>query len=414
MSIFIIGIAKNIINEKYNKAIWYNLVFIIIYALILCLVFSKAYFGVQVLIELLILSICLRYLFNIKLLTAFVASIMSNILLMIFGLIVLINVFIIQNASIFDAERVVINLSVLILTYLFTKIHFVRSYLNKLVTQFENKPSKLELVVLCIFMTILVFFYYKVFTEKYIFCNSINFIIFIAVLSFILFIYLNERLKYSRLINKYNSIFEYACAFEEELEKDRLLQHEHKNQLAVIKGMTKDKKVNAYIDEILDSYNKENDYKDIRGLSNLPRGGLRGVIYYKLCVMKRAKIDFSLDVSKTVKKKLANLSIEEIKMISYIIGVCSDNAIEECSKNKNSNISIEIYDLDDEISIIMSNTIFSKINFKKIGNKGYSTKGTGRGNGLFLINRMLKKYDNITMKVKVINNYYVQEIKIKF
>ena len=209
----------------------------------------------------------------------------------------------------------------------------------------------------------------------------------------------------------YDNLFEYACIYEEELEKDKLLRHEYKNQLAVIKGLSKNKKVINHIDQLLE--NSKDDGISIKGLSNIPKGGLRGLFYYKISTIRKKNINFVIDISKSVKIPLSQLKIEDVKTLTYILGIVCDNAIEECIKNKESNILIEIYKLGKEINFIISNTIIDKINIGKLGEKGYSTKGRNHGNGLYLVNKLLKNNKYISLHTKVINNYFVQEIKIK-
>jgi two-component system sensor histidine kinase AgrC len=55
-----------------------------------------------------------------------------------------------------------------------------------------------------------------------------------------------------------------------------------------------------------------------------------------------------------------------------------------------------------------------KININKIGKKGYSTKGKNRGNGIFLIENLIKNNKDIKTTNKIINNYFIQEINIKY
>lgn len=217
--------------------------------------------------------------------------------------------------------------------------------------------------------------------------------------------------RYNRLIEKYNNVLDYACTYEEELEKDILLRHEHKNQLAVIKGLSKNQKVKNYIDEILKN-NKKDKSLNINGINKLPKGGIRGLIYYKICCMKKKNIKYSLDISKNIKEGFIKVSDKNKRILSYVLGVFLDNAIEECEDNSDGNISIEIYLLNNNINIVVTNTLMDKINIKKIGKRGYSTKGKNRGNGIFLVDNLLKDNKSIKTSNKIINNYFIQEIII--
>ena len=297
------------------------------------------------------------------------------------------------------------------LAYLVSKISYINRIITPIIKRLKDKTINGELALIILIISIISFFNYQLFSNRYIDTYNICFLLFIFILIVFSLIYILNKNRYKELKDSYYNLFEYACMYEEELEKDKLQRHEYKNQLAVIKGLSKNKKVINHIDHILE--NSKNDYINIKGLNNIPKGGLRGLIYYKISTIRKNNINFIVDISKSVKIPLSQLKIEDIKTLTYILGVVCDNAIEECNKNKDVNISIEIYKLGKEINFIVSNTITDKININKLGEKGYSTKGKNHGNGLYLVNKLLKNNKYMSLHTKVINNYFIQEIKIK-
>ena len=122
---------------------------------------------------------------------------------------------------------------------------------------------------------------------------------------------MNELEEYERIIKEY-----------------RIINHENKNQLSTIKGLTSNKKVKKYIDEILNYKDTENEML-IKQALLIPTGGLRGLIYSKLIVMKNKNINYLLNIDKKINNKLMN-NITSMKMldICQIIGVYLDNSIE--------------------------------------------------------------------------------------
>jgi len=237
-------------------------------------------------------------------------------------------------------------------------------------------------------------------------------IIFFLFIFFMLFI---EKIRYQKLTNEYTDLVNYVGIIEDLMEKDRIRNHESKNKFIVIKDMVsnKNKKLLNYINNILDeSIVVESDL--INKLKNIPKGGLQGLIYYKLSQMKSNKIDLFLDISKNLKSNyFSKLDVRDYQNLCTIMGVYLDNAIEAASVSTERQISIEMYLENKVVKVVISNTFNGLVSIEKIGEKGYSTKGKGRGYGLALVNTIIDKNDNFSQNMEIINNYYVQHLNIK-
>lgn len=367
----------------------------------------------QIILSILIMTLGIKYIYDFSMVSSTILSIATIILLILSKTILAITyINYIEKINSNTIILLIINLITLMVACLLSKVAYIQKLVRPLIMRFEHQVIKGELSLIILIISIILFFNYQLFSNRYLDTCNICFLLFIFMLIVFSLIYIWNKNRYKELKDSYDNLFEYACMYEEELEKDKLLRHEYKNQLAVIKGLTKDKKILNHIDQILES-NKKEDIIHIKGLNNLPKGGLRGLLYYKISTIRRKNINFSIDISKSIKRYLSQLKVEETKSLTYILGILCDNAIEECLKDKSSNISIEIYHIDKEINIVVSNTVIDKINLKRIGDKGYSTKGSNHGNGLYLVKKLLKNNDKISLSTKIINNYFVQELKIK-
>ena len=69
--------------------------------------------------------------------------------------------------------------------------------------------------------------------------------------------------------------------------------------------------------------------------------------------------------------------------------------------------------IDDYFNIEISNHFAGGIEIDKIFNKGYTTKSSGHGYGLTLLRKIVDNNDRITNEVKIIDNLFIQVIKIK-
>lgn len=407
-------VAKNLLKTNSHNSKLKNIIIILLYTLVNCFTFDADYVPLQSMIKCLTLTLVLKQYYGVKISTSLTTSVIIIILTILSELILMFNPFFINNI-ILIRENVLLftltNVIGMLICHLISKINLINKPINRFICNFENNKKRAELIILVFLLSSLLFFIYLLFASRNINLNNLDLIVFMIILCVIFYIFIYDKNKYDSLIDKYNDLLEYAYTYEEKLDKDKLIRHEHKNQLAVIKGMTKNKKVVSYIDEILKN-NKEDSHISVKGINNLPKGGLRGLIYYKLCLISKKKINYSLDISKNVKREFDKLIDEDIKILSYVIGVFLDNAIEECEKEDNSNLSIEVYKLEKSINIVISNTIHNQIKLNKIGEKGYTTKGRNHGNGIFLVKNLIKENDKININTKIINNYFVQEIKI--
>ena len=222
---------------------------------------------------------------------------------------------------------------------------------------------------------------------------------------------LSERGNYEKLLDEYDSLFKYVRVFEDWIETEQLNRHEYKNQLAVLRCMTKERKVKDKIDSIITDYiNVDNEM--INQLKNLPNGGFKGLLYYKMAVAKNNGIKVELDVSMGAGNMLCKFKNEKLKTLSNLIGIYFDNAIEAAKDTKKKIVSLEIYEYDNIIDIVISNTFNQKYNISNRNKKGFSTKGQGRGNGLYFASKLLSKNKWIIDSQEIYKDFYIQKLSI--
>ena len=223
------------------------------------------------------------------------------------------------------------------------------------------------------------------------------------------------RNNYLKMYSKYNNTMETLKSYEDILDKYKVANHENKNQLLMIRNMLGKKdnsEASKYIDKIV-----KNEYVDDENLimetSKIPSGGLRALIYSKILYMKNNNIDFNLKVD----RKIRNIEFSELREnitldICKVIGVFLDNAIEETEKIFNGSISIELYMLENKLNISISNLFEGAIEFDKLDEIKYTTKGQGHGYGLVLVKEIISR-NSMLENVRMINdNVFTQILKI--
>lgn len=243
----------------------------------------------------------------------------------------------------------------------------------------------------------------EIFTE-----NIMLFLVFFILIT----ILLRERNSYESLSDEYDNLFKYIQIFEDWIEKEQLTRHEYKNQLAILRSLTKEKKVKEKIDSIVEDFiNIDNDI--ITQLKSMPNGGLKGLLYYKISIAKKKDINIYIDVDEISGKLLSEISDDRQKILTKLLGIYMDNAIEAATDSKKKNISIEIYRIKEDIRIVISNTYSNDEIISNRNLKGVSTKGKGRGNGLYFANKLISMNDWVSDKQEIIGNYYIQNLIIK-
>ena len=308
---------------------------------------------------------------------------------------------------------VLISLSSVVMILVFPCIKKLYKLFLKITYKINIRRLSVYILIIIISMN---FFYISNFLEIDFQKVFVINIIFVVIYMFILFYAMhkqNENIKFKEenkiLINNLNE-------YEKMLDHQRISNHENKNQLLTIKGMldTDNEKVSDYIDEIVKEKRADDEVLYTK-TKRIPAGGLQGLVYQKMLIMKDKDIQINLNIS----KKLIGIDFtDEFKEINYdicrIVGVFLDNAIEEVikAKKKEREILVSMY-IDEYFIIEISNIFFGDIEINRLTEKGYTSKGKGRGYGLSLVDRIINKNDRLELETIVINNIFTQKLKIK-
>ena len=297
-----------------------------------------------------------------------------------------------------------IGLAILNIKIFYTKVR--KFYLN--ITRNKSISNLLFLTLLVIGLSALC--YNIAIAEK------VNMQYIITLISMIVFfvltiLFIESKNKYDELSVNYDSLFTYVQNFEDWIEKEQLNRHEYKNQLAVIRCLTNEKKVKDKIDEILeDNINIEGSV--VSKLKFLPKGGIKGLMYYKAAIAQKKKINLTVDVDLEPKSILNKLSEQDVRVLCKLLGIYFDNAIEAAAETRKKSVLLEVYELKDKVTIVLSNTFKKHDNFKDRNKKGVSSKGEGHGNGLYFASKLISNNKWLDSKQEIIDNYYIQQLII--
>ena len=399
-------VVKNISGSSYRKINFMSLILMIILISIPILNYGEKYSYMSTLTIFVISVFVYKYMINISFSKSTICSAILYISLFLLEfifsqiLVLFISALEIRNSLLIN---VIFNIIFSIILLFIYNSNRVKNSLVKFINKIEDRKSVNYVTFFLLLIIAFSIILYTV-TLNYNVDSIFNISFIVPFLFFILVIILiNERNEYDKLSDEYDSLFNYVKVFEDWIEEEQFIRHEYKNQLAVLRCMTKEKKVKEKIDSII-SENINIDNQMINELKSLPNGGLKGLLYYKIIVARNKKINISTDISKSAGEILGKLSEDQIKVLSKILGVYCDNAIEAASETRKKIILIEIYEYDGNVKVVISNTFSKSKNISRRNEKGFSTKGEGRGNGLYFANKLISKSKWIEESQDIIDN----------
>jgi len=312
------------------------------------------------------------------------------------------------------AGSIISNLCVSAITI--TLVYILRKYLRKIINYNMPISKKIVLVSLMVLISLAIFFYNLINTFR---LNNdiVGYVIVIITLMIVLFYLIKQRMDNDIIIKKYDNLLNIMKNYESDIEEQRIMIHETRNELATIKSKINDKEKESAIVEYIDSILGDKVSSEMSKYSKfkyLPSNGLRGFFYYKFNEAKKKEVNVSVNISKKIENSfLKTIDTKDFKDLVRIIGVYLDNAIEASEQSREKKLGIEIYMIKKDIEIIISNTFDSEINVNKIGIEKFTTKGKNRGHGLLLVKYIIRNNNIFDSNTQIINNLYIQKIRIK-
>lgn len=285
-------------------------------------------------------------------------------------------------------------------------------YISKISQKIVNKINNLKyiliiLVISLIFLIVIDYKFISSISKSIYFSNLLILICFIVITC----IAINSYFKVKEEMEKEEALLNFMSKYEKIIEENRINKHEMLNNLLILKSID-DKnsdEFNETLNDLIDLYNNKS-YK-MKNIYKLP-AGLKGVFYYKLSTLKENNFNININVSKQLSNLLKKLNHKEYVILCKIVGIILDNAIEASEESKEKMIGVDVYKEKDSIIIMIINSCKKKVNINKVSNINYSTKGKGRGLGLYIANNILKNSTNIKMEQSVNNNIFETKIII--
>lgn len=286
------------------------------------------------------------------------------------------------------------TLLITFLTSLFCKLKFVKKFSDLIINLSKN--NYVNVLVISLIILFIVILSTKLSLEygyeKFLF----NLLLLSVFLFFIVFAFVKNHLAQKEKQEK-ETLLEFISKYEKIIDENRINKHEMLNNLIILRSF-EDKNTEEYnkvLDDLIVTYDNNSD-ACIKNISKLPTG-LKGILYYKINDMRNKNINLNVNISKRVSSPLEKLPLDEYVILSRIIGIVMDNALEASIKSKEKFVMIEVFEQNDNVIIIIENSYNNKVNVNDLKKKNFSTKGKSRGLGLYIANILLKKSKHIEM-----------------
>lgn len=413
MNIFLILNIKSIINSKVKFYSFYTLFWLFI-SISPCLFLYKVgysfFFNV---LSFIATAISLKKIFSFSVAEGMVFTLYFMLISIIPDLVTcLVAINYARYSAINPFYTIFTNLFISISTYFLFKIKYIRKFTK--ISQEHIKEIRYKNTIIYILLaTIAIGLSYYVIIgiyipSKFYFATNVIILIFVSLV----FIYIGKIIKYEQLKTKNTILYDCMSNIENYQEEQDLKIHEYKNQLSKITSITSDKEILSKIEEILDVDLTADTYL-LGKIKNIPKGELKSLIYYKFLVASKENLKLFINVSSEINTKSYKFSKSQYRILSNLIGIFFDNAIEASKESKERELYFEIYDSNIGLTFLISNTYKEKIDLSKIGTKGYTTKGGSHGKGLYLAKKLLNKKNNISTRTVINGNQFVQKIIIE-
>lgn len=294
-------------------------------------------------------------------------------------------------------------LSMMLFTIIFG--HFINKFLN-------IKVRYKLIFILVVSILCIIYIFYSTFqlgtnsADKLLCFFSIAVIVLVLCYSFM------QAYNNNKLISEYDNLLSFIKKYEVEIDNQRMLRHETKNQLLTIKSKIIDNEKNSeiisYIDEIINDDRRVN-HSDYAKLKYLPSNGIKGLFYFKLSLAQDKGIKVGVSISKGIENSFLNdLDSANFNQIGKVLGVYLDNAIEAAYKSKNKMIGVEVFQDNNKIIFVISNSY--NANEKMIGR---TSKGPGRGYGLLLASNIISSNNKLSSSTEITDDLYIKKLVIK-
>ena len=242
-------------------------------------------------------------------------------------------------------------------------------------------------------------------------------VIAMVVLMAVLVMYLAQRFDAARKIQAQQDIIAQQRLYEQDLEmirrEVRTFRHDYKNLLAGLSQQAGEGELEGLLHTLseLDAGFDSRLGKKIQAstqIGNLQIPEVRSLLLSKLTIMREKGVECCLEVLYPV--TFVNMDVWDFVRC---LGILIDNAVEAAPNAGKPWVEIVLLAQNGQVFLRVSNSCTNIIDPAKMWDEGWSTKGAGRGLGLYSYQRILENYPNTSPCTSWENGIFIQELTVE-
>ncbi len=210
-----------------------------------------------------------------------------------------------------------------------------------------------------------------------------------------------------------HQLAEYNHELEKNMEDMRGIRHDIKNIFLTMGGFvdrSNDEEMKVFYDENIVPFAKQELQKNdlYAKLTGIHDESLKSFLYFK--IMQGIEQNVPIDLQVRLDGADDIFCIGQIDLIR-ILGILIDNAVEEAKSCKGT-VVILMQENRQEYLFSISNAVRQQTREKGVI-AGTTDKGLGRGNGLLIVDKLIRKYKNVLLNSFFKENEFVQCLRIE-
>lgn len=196
----------------------------------------------------------------------------------------------------------------------------------------------------------------------------------------------------------------------EELRQEmQTFRHDYKSLLTGLAGNKEGNGLCNSLQEFEETLNGRiwEKFQESAQIGNLRIPAVQSLLLGKMAEMSRRGIACRLEVLYPVMQ----VNMDELDFVRCL-GILTDNAMEAAQETETPQVEMIFLQENGSLMLRMSNPWIGEIDGTRIWEEGWSTKGKGRGLGLFSYQRILKSYPNVSYATSWEDGIFVQELTV--
>ena len=135
---------------------------------------------------------------------------------------------------------------------------------------------------------------------------------------------------------------------------------------------------------------------------------LKSILYTKLLLAVNREVEVEVDIPDVIDC----VHMDPVDLVR-VLGIYLDNAIEACLETERPFLGFHLGRVEGDVVFLLSNSFVDRgLSLGQMCKKDVSTKGEGRGIGLYTVGEILNRYDNVYHETRMEEGVFIQQVRI--